>query len=141
MRSTVRASRTALAAAAALALSLLGATSSRAEPPTAEGARERYNLSPAYVAKESFRVRKRYRQTTISDAPVGYFGGRSLNFSDYDAYLDVDVLVTVEEVDDKGDAQVWSALFERFRFDVPNPLESTEARALARRGQASGRGA
>jgi len=138
MRSTVRSSWTAFAATAALALSFLGATSSRAEPPPTEAARERYNLSPAYVAKESFRVRKRYRQSTITDAPVGYFGGKNLNFSDYDAYLDIDVLVTVEEVDAKGDAQVWSALFERFRFDMPNPLESTEARALHAEGKRQG---
>ena len=138
MRSTVRGELMALAATATLALALFDARTGRTDPPAEESARERYDLSPNYTAKEQFRVRKRYRQTTVTDAAVGRFGGKNLNFSDYDAYMDIDVSVTIEEVDPKGEAQIWAAKFERFRFHMPNPLESTDARARLSEGKRQG---
>ena len=107
-------------------------------PTREQTSRERYEIAPAYVAQECVRVRRQYRQSTLTDARVGFFGGKNLNLSDYDAYLDIDVLVTIEAVEPKGDAQVFSAKFDRFRFHMPNPLESTDARARISEGKRQG---
>jgi hypothetical protein len=115
-------------------LALAAARPILAEPPE-EAARERFNLSPAFQPGETWRVVRKYRQSTVTDAAIGYFGGKNLNFSDYDAYLDLDVVVTVEQVDDKSKATVWAVRIDRFRFDVPNPLESEDTRKRLAEGR------
>lgn len=125
------------AAAACLALgACLAAAPAHAQD--AETARERWNLSPAWSKGEVFRYVQKTRQTTITDMPFGRFSNKVLNFSDYDAYLEVDATVTIEEVDAAAEAVVWSARFDRFRFDVPNPLESEEYRKRMAEGRREG---
>ena len=82
-----------------------------------ETSRERWNLSPAWAKGEVFRYIHKTRQTTITDMPFGRFANNKvLNFSDYDAYVEIDATVTIEEVDASKDALVWSARFDRFRL-------------------------
>jgi hypothetical protein len=118
-----------------LAASLLVAASQGSARAEEEVARERYVLRPRYAAGESWRVVKQYRQSTVTNAAIGFFGGKTLNFSDYDAYVDLDATVTVENVDENGKAQVWAIRLDKFRFDVPNPLESEETRARMSEGK------
>jgi hypothetical protein len=123
-------------AALVLAGGLHAATPARAQD--GETSRERWNLSPAWSKGEVFRYVHKSRQTTITDMPFGRFSNKVLNFSDYDAYIDLEATVTIEEVDAAAEALVWSAHFERFRFDVPNPLESEEYRKRMAEGRREG---
>ena len=129
-----------LVRAAALLLALGGvavfAGPAGAQDP--ETARQRWNLVPAWTKGEVYKYTQRTRQTTITDQAFGRFSNKVLNFSDYDAYLEIDAVVTIEEVDEKKDALVWSARFDRFRFDVPNPLESEEYRKRMAEGRREG---
>jgi hypothetical protein len=123
--------------AASLAL-LAVVAASPARGQDAETSRERWNLSPAWAKGEVFRYIHKTRQTTITDMPFGRFSHKVLNFSDYDAYVEIDATVTIEEVDEAKEALVWSARFDRFRLDVPNPLESEEYRKRMAEGRRQG---
>lgn len=94
----------------------------------------RFSLSPEYVAGEQFRVERHFRQNTLTAAPDGALGGRRGGPDPlaYDASLQVEALVTIEKVDAKGAAAVWSAKLEKLRVDIPDPIQTQEYRLRQR---------
>jgi hypothetical protein len=122
-----------LAAFAVAASALLATSRSRAAAQD-EVERERFNLSPSYVLGQRFRVERRFRQTTVTSVASRRTSVPPVNFSDYDASLEVDAEVTIEGVSDFGDATVWTVRLDRVRVDVPDPIQS-QAYRLRRREQ------
>ncbi len=124
-------SRGALAVGAAVLLAGLSSPRSFGDEP---GDREkpRYNLSPAYARGATFRVEMRFQQTTVTQIPQGLVPQPPVDWSAYDAMLDLDVVVTIDAVDARGGAQAYSARLTRFRVDVPDPLQTQEYRLRVR---------
>jgi hypothetical protein len=126
------------AATCAVALSCGAATP---RPAAAEGevARPRFHLSPTYVPGDRFRVVRDYRQRTVTSQPSSRANPRvQMDPSSYDATVHVDADVTVESVTPAGDANVWSARFAEFRYDLPDPLQTSEYRQRRRERKAKG---
>jgi len=99
--------------------------------PTVEA--PRYSVSPAFTVGERFRVEREYRQNTFTAAPDSNFSARAgIDPLAYDASLLIDALVTIEQVDAKGAAEVWSATFDKLRVDIPDPLQTPEYRLRMR---------
>jgi hypothetical protein len=124
-------------AAAGVLASLIAISGARAVSGE-ETARERFNLSPAYVAGQRFRLERRFRQTTVTGVSQGRGRGAPVNFSDYDASLEVYAVVKVEAVTPTGEASVWEAHFERVRVDVPDPIQSQAYRLRQRERKTKG---
>jgi hypothetical protein len=127
-----------LALAAALAAALVSG-GPRAAAEDGEVSRPRMNLSPSYTAGQRFRLERRFRQVTVTGVSQGRGrGGGPVNFSDYDAGLEVHATVKVESVTDTGEASVWEAHFDRVRVDVPDPIQSQEYRLRQRERKSKG---
>ena len=96
-------------------------------------ARPRYALVPAYVPGEQFRVERHYHQSTftgIHDSPRN--PKPAVDPFSYDASMEVEALVTVEKVDARGGAEVWSARIDKMRVDIPDPIQTQEYRLRLR---------
>jgi hypothetical protein len=96
-----------------------------------------YTLSPSFTVGERFRVERRYRQTTLTTYGAvggrgGGRGGAGIDPLAYDASTQVEALVTVEKVSESGAATEWSAMFEKLRVDIPDPIQ-TQAYRLRQR--------
>jgi hypothetical protein len=113
--------------AAGVALPRSGASAEEGEVE-----RPRFNLSPAYVVGQRFRVEKRFRQTTVTSVASRRDSVPPVNFADYDASFEIDATVTVEATTDTGEATIWEARFDKVRVDVPDPIQS-QAYRLRRR--------
>jgi len=93
----------------------------------------RFNINPSFTVGEQFRVERNYRQNTLTAAPEGALGRRAgVDPLAYDASLQIDALVTIEQVDAKGAAVVWSAKFDKLRVDIPDPIQTPEYRLRQR---------
>jgi hypothetical protein len=133
----VRSSRFVRWVAAACALAAAVAVPRSRASAEDEVARQRFNLSPSYVVGTRFRVERRFRQTTVTSAGTRR-GDAPVNFSDYDASLEIDATVTVEAVTATGDAAIWGARFDRVRVDIPDPIQSQEYRLRQRERKTKG---
>ena len=133
MRHATTLLRVALASAVLLMATASGLSAPARADDGGETVKPRYWLSPSFTVGEKFRVERRYRQTTytsISDSrrnPVAQ--GNPL---EYDASMQLDAVVTIERVDAKGGALVWSVFLEKLRVDVPDPLQTPEYRLRVR---------
>jgi hypothetical protein len=126
-------------ATAAVLLGVVALSRSAASAEEGEVERERFNLSPAYTAGTRFRVERRFRQTTVTSVAARRANPLPpVNFSDYDASLEIDATVTVEAVNDVAEATIWEARFDRVRVDIPDPIQSKEYRLRQRERKAKG---
>jgi hypothetical protein len=118
---------------------LLGAVAlprSGASAEEGEVERQRYNLSPSYRPGEQFRVERRFRQTTVTSVASRRGTVPPVNFSDYDASLEIDAMITIEAATDSGEATTWMARFDKVRVDVPDPIQSQAYRLRQRERKA-----
>jgi hypothetical protein len=114
-----------------------GVPAARVASGDGETARPRFNLTPSYHIGDRFRVVRDYRQRTVTAQPSTV--RRPINAMDpssYDATVHVDATVTVESVTPAGDPEVWTARFDQFRYDLPDPLQNAEYRLRRRERKA-----
>src|SRR5262245_14324279 len=119
--------------ATVLAGALVAATGELRAEDSVTAEPTKYELSPKFAAGETFRVERRFQQTTITTAASGRGRGTGdFNASSYDASTEIHAVVTIEAVDAKGAATAWTAKFERLRIDVPDPLQTQQYRMRVR---------
>jgi len=136
--------RSGLALAVVVGVAAWGVPAQHPASGDEEVARKRVNLTPSYHPGDQFRVIRDFKQRTVTGeasrrggvGPRPNFRGGLIDPDQYDAMIHVEALVTVEETSPAGEPEVWKAKLEMFRYDLPDPLQSSEYRDRRREQKA-----